>query len=177
MPQDVLLPTMLFRRDDARRLGFLVDPDNLSSDSELYLKLCAEGDVFAIASPACVYLKHGSNVSHKLKRSRRLLDHNLDHLVNPFAYAREKGMAEGFLDDFRRNCRLDESIGSAFLRLRLHDRGWYRECRNRVAARVPDVVRDVEASPAYRAKFALLARFGWALRRRYPLDDAVAGAH
>jgi len=174
-PQDVLLPSMVFRRNDAKRLGFLADPDNLSCDSELYLKLCAEGQVFVVPDPACVYVKHGANIIYKLKMTRRLLDHNLDYLVNSFAYARERTLPQDCLQAFRRNAHLDHSIGSAFLRLRLHSEAWYRECRERVAAKIPDVVHDVESAAGYRAKRLLIAAAGPLLRARYPLEDLPAG--
>lgn len=176
-PQDVLLPTMVFRRADASRLGFLDDPDNLSCDSELYLKLCAEGWVYAFARSACVYVKHGENLIYRIKATRRLLAHNLDHLVNPFAYARERDMPATSLASFRRNVQLDRAIATTFLRLRLHNKRWLEECRARVVERVPDVVADVEASSFYRTRSVLLAVAGPMLRVRYPLEDSGSGVY
>lgn len=175
-PQDALLPSSVFRRADAKRLGFLDDPDNLCCDAELYLNLCAEGEVFVFPEPACVYLKHGANLIDRIVSTRRLLDHNLDFLVNPFVHARARGLPQAQVDAFRRNALLDRTIASTFLRLRLHDEAWFRECRDRIAAKIPDVVRDIERSFDYRAKRLLLAIGGRFLRARYPLVDLPSGS-
>lgn len=172
LPQDALLPTMVFRVADARRLGFLADPDNLSCDSELYLRLCTEGEVFAIPSPACVYVKHGGNLICKIKTNRRLLDRNLDHLVNPLVSAIRCGFAQATVMAFRQNTKLDHSIASTFLRLRLHDERWFQECRDRIAAKIPDIVDTIEASMQYRAKSVLVILLRSILQKRFPLSDS-----
>lgn len=176
-PQDAFLPTMVFRVADARRHNFLVDPDNLSCDSELYLSLCTEGHVFAIPTPACVYVKHGGNLIHRIKTTRRLLDHNLDHLVNPFAAAIDRGFPPASLLSFRARARLDLSISSTFLRLWLHDESWYQECRQRVAAKLPQIVDEIESSVSYRVKRLLIALARPLLRIRFPLVDSASAEH
>ena len=55
-PQDIILCNIVFNRAAAARLSFLSDPYNLSCDSELALKLCAEGPVYVVQEPVCVYL-------------------------------------------------------------------------------------------------------------------------
>jgi glycosyltransferase involved in cell wall biosynthesis len=175
-PQDAILCNMAFRRSDASRLGFLEEPDNLSCDSELYLKLCAEGSVYAIPEPVCVYLKHGANLVDRIRTSRRLLDRNLDHLVNPYAHAQRRGMPAISAAAFRVHSRLDHAIESTLLRLRLHDEQWYVECRDRLVRTAPEVVSEVECSAAYRAKWALLRAGRHYFKHRFPLDDCGAAA-
>lgn len=176
-PQDALLPTMVFRVDDARRLGFLTDPDNLSCDSELYLRLCTEGKVFAIPSPACVYVKHGGNLIYKIKTTRRLLDRNLDHLVNPLVSAIRCGFDQNTVMAFRENTKLDHSIASTFLRLKLHNEHWFRECRDRIAAKIPDIVSKIESSMRYRVKSLIIVLLRPIMRRRFPLSDSGIGEY
>jgi glycosyltransferase involved in cell wall biosynthesis len=175
-PQDAILCNMVFRRSDASRLRFLEEPSNLSCDSELYLSLCAEGSVYAIPEAVCVYLKHGANLIDRIRTSRRLLDRNLDHLVNPYAHARRRGMTTSAIHAFRVHSRLDHTVASTLLRLRLHDERWYAECRDRLVQTVPDVVAEVESSASYRAKWTLLHAGRQYFRRRYPLVEQGVGA-
>ncbi len=175
-PLDFVLATAVFRRVDARRLAFLDDPDNLSCDSELYLKLCCEGSVFAIPTAACVYVKHGGNLAARINTTRRLLAHNVGHLINPLAYARQQGLAEQARMSFRTNAKLDDFIAFTLLKLWLHDEDWYRECRGRIAASLPDVLDDVESSFGYRAKRTLIAALRPLMRRLFPLRDVAPGA-
>lgn len=177
LPQDAFLPTMVFRIADARRHSFLADPDNLSCDSELYLSLCTEGQVFAIPTPACVYVKHGKNLIHRIKTTRRLLDRNIDHLVNPFAAAIDRGFSPDSLSSFRDHTQLDHSIASTFLRLWLHNECWYQVCRQRVAAKLPQIVEEIESSLSYRTKRLLIALARPVLQSRFPLVDSARAEH
>jgi glycosyltransferase involved in cell wall biosynthesis len=175
-PLDFVLATAVFRRVDVRRLAFLDDPDNLSCDSEFYLKLCCEGKVFAIPTPACVYVKHGGNLAVRINTTRRLLAHNVRHVVNPLAYARLIGIPEQAQNSFRTNARLDEYIAFTLLKLWLHDESWYRECRDGIAAALPDVLCDVESSVEYRSKRMLIAALRPLLRKLFPLRETAPGA-
>jgi glycosyltransferase involved in cell wall biosynthesis len=173
-PQDAILCNMVFNKASAARLGFLSNPDNLSCDSELYLMLCAEGPVYAISDPVCVYLKHGANLVDRIRTSRTLIDNNLDHLVRPYAYARQRGMPADSVAQFRRNTGLDRSVSSTLLRLWLHDPSWYRHCRNRMAALCPELVTEVEDAFGHRLKRAVLSIGRNYFRNRYPLIDEQA---
>ena len=169
-PQDITLCNMVFRRADAQRLGFLDDPDNLSCDSAFYLRLCCEGPVFAVPEPVSVYLVHGHNLFQRIQRDHRLLDHNLDYLVLPWAHGLAHGVSPAALRDFRRNARIDAHIGKTLLRLRLHDEAWYQACRERLQYRVSELLCEVEAGWGYRLK-ALQYRLARArYRQRYPLS-------
>jgi glycosyltransferase involved in cell wall biosynthesis len=168
-PQDMTLCNMLFRVADARRLNFLADPDNLSCDSELALMLCCEGDVFAIPEPVSVYRKHGANLVNSINRSRRLMSHNLDHLVKPFAYAQERGLPAAQIAAFRVNARIDDAVRTTLLKQWLNNAQWYHDCRARLMAVAPDLVHEIEQPALYRATKLALALGRPAFRRRYPL--------
>jgi glycosyltransferase involved in cell wall biosynthesis len=170
-PQDMTLCNMVFRVADARRLNFLSDPDNLSCDSELALMLCCEGDVFAVPEPVSVYRKHGANLVNSIMRSRRLMSHNLDHLVRPFAYARERGLPAVQIAAFRANSRIDDAVRTTLLKQWINNARWYHDCRARLMAVAPDLVREIEQPALYRATKLALALGRVAFRRRYPLFD------
>jgi glycosyltransferase involved in cell wall biosynthesis len=174
-PQDITLCNMVFRRADAQRLGFLAEPDNLSCDSELYLLLCCEGPVFAMPEPVSVYRKHGANLVGRINGSRRLMDHNLDHLVRPLAYAQQRGMAAATIQAFRVNSRVDDAVRTTLLKLWLNNGSWYHECRNRLLAIAPDLIHDIERRPAYQLTRWALAVGRRQFRKRYPLSDGPPG--
>lgn len=170
-PQDAILCNMVFRRSDALRLGFLSNPDNLSCDSELYLKLCAEGSVYSVPDPVCVYLKHGANLVDKIGVTRKFLDGNIDYLIGSYAYAKQMGMDQAAIDAFRKNADVDRSLSSTLLRLWLHDPNWYSACRARMASLDEDLLRSVESSIGYGFKRSVLSLWKSYFRRRYPLID------
>ena len=170
-PQDMILCNIVFNKAAAARLNFLSDPNNLSCDSELHLKLCAEGQVYAFATPVCVYLKHGSNLGNRIRRSRVLLDHNIDHLLNPYLYARERDLDSASIASFRRNTQLDRHISTTLLLLRLHDERWHEECRTRLFSKAPELVREIELSSTYRFwRLAMSVARPYVIRS-YPLRD------
>lgn len=168
-PQDITLCNMVFKRADAARLGFLDDPDNLSCDSALYLRLCCEGPVFAVPDPVSVYLVHGNNLFERIQRQHQLLDKNLDYLALPYAHALALGVSTEALQAFRRNARLDQHVAKTLLRLRLHDEAWYQACRQRLQQLIPGVLREVESTWGYRLKWLSYRLARARYRRRYPL--------
>lgn len=175
-PQDITLCNMVFRRADAQRLGFLADPDNLSCDSELYLLLCCEGPVFAIPEPVSVYRKHGANLVRRINSSRRLMDHNLDHLVRPLAYARQQGVADAITQAFRANARIDDAVRTTLLKLWLNNSAWYHDCRNRLLTIAPALIHEIEHKAAYQLTRVALGLGRRYFRTHYPLSDDEPGS-
>ena len=171
-PQDIILCSMIFKRADVDRLGFLEDQYNLSCDSEFYLKLCLEGSVYALDTKASAYIKHGQNLVDAINRNRWLRDRNLDHLIKPYRYAEDKGIAFNRLQEFRKNSSLDRNVTNTFLLLRLHSEYWYAACRDRVASIVPELVDSIERSFEYRIKLILVSLGRSLLKRIFPVSDA-----
>lgn len=169
-PYDILFCNLVLPRQDAARLGFLRNPSNLSADSELYLKLCCEGSVFAVPAPVCVYRKHGTNVTHKIVRSPAFLQANLEHLVEPLLYAQARGMDAASIQRYVSNSRITQAISSALLRLMLHSRQAYEACRSDLAGKVPDLLARAESGPAHRAKKAIVRLAPGLLRKKYSME-------
>lgn len=169
-PQDIILCNMVFRRRDVSRLGLFAEPRNLSCDSEFYLKLCSEGNAFAIPRPVCMYVRHGGNLLDKNRTVRDYLEFNLNFMVHPYVYAMASKMDGKAVAEFRKNVELDSGIVYVLCRLRLAHEQLFIECRARLRELVPFVMKEIEATPGYRAKswFVLLLR---PLRlRRYRLS-------
>jgi len=168
-PQDITLCNMVFNRADAKRLGFLDNPSNLSCDSAFYLQLCCEGPVFAVAEPVSVYLVHGNNLFERIQQDHALLAANLDYLAVPYAHALKLGLPDAVVSAFRQNARLDAHVAKTLLRLRLHDEAWYRDCHAHLKGLIPEVLREVESTWGYRLKWLSYRLARGRYRRRYPL--------
>ncbi|MEX8501542.1 MAG: glycosyltransferase family 2 protein [Leptothrix ochracea] len=137
-PQDIILCNMLFRRSDARRLGFLLNEHNLSTDSELYLKLAVEGPVGVIPRPVCVYRWHPGNLIKTVHESPKLLRGNLEFLVLPYAHAKQLGVDQATLTAYRQNVQLPQQIEHTLKRLQQTDEALYQECLAFAERHVPE---------------------------------------
>jgi glycosyltransferase involved in cell wall biosynthesis len=93
-PQDFALCNVLFRRDRAVELDAFSNPDNVSCDSELFLKLCLLGPVGVIHVTAAAYRKHDTNLISRVNRDWRLLVHNTDYALGPYLMARRTGAVD-----------------------------------------------------------------------------------
>ena len=87
-PLDFMLCNVLFRTDIARSFEPFSNEQNLSGDSELFLKMCLAGRVGVIKDPATVYRVHPTSITHKIRQDPALLVHNLDHLIRPYQLAK-----------------------------------------------------------------------------------------
>lgn len=142
-PQDIILCNMLFRRSDAQRLGFLVNEHNLSTDSELYLKLAVEGSVGVIPRPVCVYRWHPGNLIKTVHASPKLMRGNLEFLVLPYAHARQLGIDISILNTYRDNVRLPLQIEETLKALQSTDQAMYRECLDFAQRHVPEFMPKI----------------------------------
>jgi hypothetical protein len=170
-PQDIILCNMVFNKKSASRLGFLSNDNNLSCDSELYLKLCLEGYVYAFPDPVCVYLKHGDNLVDKITRSYCYLSNNIDYLLNPYISAKSLGLSRKLISDFRRNSRLDRNISTTLLKLWIHDYQWYRSFRYRIDIIAPELLHEVEHSFLHLLRKFFVCLFRSYFRRKYPVSS------
>jgi hypothetical protein len=139
-PQDIILCNLLFRISDARRLGFLNNENNLSTDSELYLKLCAEGQVGVIPRSVCVYRWHPGNLIKTVQQVPERLAGNLEFLVLPYAHARNRGVDAQTLATFRHNIGLGAKIRDTLASLYRQDRDLYAATLTMVRREVPELM-------------------------------------
>ena len=142
-PQDVILCNMLFRRSDARRLDFLLNEDNLSADSELYLKLAVEGRVGVIPRPVCVYRWHPGNLIKTVHASPKLLRGNLEFLVLPYTHSKKLGIDPPTLDAYRHNVQLQKQIEHTLNRLRQTDAALYEDCLAFTKRHAPELMPKI----------------------------------
>jgi glycosyltransferase involved in cell wall biosynthesis len=168
-PQDIALCNMIFPRNAATRLGFLANPDNLSCDSEFYLKLAVEGRVGVIPHPVCVYRIHAGNLIKTVDRSARLMRGNLDFLVNPYVHALACNVPKTYLERYRENTKMVAWIDATLFRLALYDRKVYHETLSSLCKTIPSIMQMVGRSVSIRIKLGLALNAPWLLRNRYKI--------
>ncbi len=161
-PQDLILCNVVFNRRDAARLGFLSNGNNLSSDSELCLKLALEGTVGIIRRPVCVYRVHAGNLTKRIAGSASLLRGNLEYLIHPYSYGKTLGVPSDVLERYRSNALLDATARHTLLRTGLHSREAHAECRCFLKEQAPEILHAAESGWAYRVQ-RLVALYGSSL--------------
>lgn len=161
-PQDFTLCNVVFNRQLAIELNSFSNPNNLSCDSELFLKLCMLGDVGVVKGPVSVYCFHSGNLIKTVGTSAELAYGNLDFLVNPYAFAKGRASASQ-LAQYQQNVRLKEVVAACLLAMARSGWSRYSWCRRDLMTRVPDIVDAAMGSMRYRLRiyrYCIRAWFG-----------------
>lgn len=148
-PQDFILSNIVFNKHDAIRLGFPRNPLNLCSDSELFLNLCLEGQVFAINRNVIDYTIHGNNFITKVSQVKELYTSNTEYLIYPYLYAQKLGIANDVIKTFLKHTHLHANIVNALIALKVNNRSWHQEYRQQLKHLAPNLLKDVESSFLY----------------------------
>ncbi|MDD5296567.1 MAG: glycosyltransferase [Rhodocyclaceae bacterium] len=161
-PQDFTLCNVLFDRNRAAELGAFSNPDNLSCDSELFLKLAAIGYVGIIKGPVSVYRSHPGNLIKTVSKSARFAYGGIDAFVSPYIFSKGRISEESRLD-FRRNTKIERLIARLLLVIACHDWALYLKCRGELENTVPELCSPISGSTGYRLILFLCRFGGWFL--------------
>lgn len=88
-PIDFLLCNVLFPTNKSKKLGAFQSNNNLSCDTELFLKLCMTGNVAIIKTPVSLYRIHSRNLLRKVRAEPTYLIGNFESVLNPYLFAKE----------------------------------------------------------------------------------------
>lgn len=88
-PQDFALCGVLFNTAVALSLNPFLNRDNLSCDSELFLKMCLLGNVGIVKDFEYVYRVHPLNMIKKINQNIDLMVNNLEYLIEPYLMAKK----------------------------------------------------------------------------------------
>lgn len=91
-PQDLTLCNVLFNRNKALELNSFSNDKNLTCDSELFLNLCLLGKIGVVKDFASVYRVHSTNLIGKLGIDYEFFINSLDHLTEPYNFAKKEGI-------------------------------------------------------------------------------------
>lgn len=145
-PQDFILSNVVFNRKAVMDFNFPRNPFNLSSDSELFLTLCLEGDVYAVSRRVMDYTLHGENFVSKISKFKELYTNNNDHLIYPYLHAIQKNIDINDLKEFTKNSNLRNIIVNTLLNLELVNPNWHQEYRNQLKRIMPQYLDEIESS-------------------------------
>lgn len=158
-PQDFTLCNVVFPRQRARELNAFANPHNLSCDSELFLKLAASGDVGVIRACVSVYRFHASNLIHTVNRSPELAYANLDHLLEPYRFAKDRIPAQQ-LAAYVAHTRLLRRTLTGLLMIACLDHAAYRQARQDLLLRFPELLGPALCSLRHRSLAGLARHAG-----------------
>jgi len=151
-PQDFILSNVIFHRRSVMDFHFPRNPLNLSSDSELFLTLCLEGDAYAIPKRVMDYTLHSENFVKKISQFKELYTNNNDHLIYPYIHAIEKNITSNDLEEFVKNSNLKSVIVNTLLNLKMVNPYWYEEYRNQLRSLIPHYLDEIESGFYYHKK-------------------------
>jgi glycosyltransferase involved in cell wall biosynthesis len=95
-PHAFILCNVLFSRKLALKLNAFSNPNNISCDSELFLKMCLHGKVGVVNDFLSVYTIHSSNLIESMNYDDELIVNNIDHLIEPYKEAKSSGLFKDY---------------------------------------------------------------------------------
>lgn len=171
-PQDFTLCNVVFNRHLSIELNGFSNPNNLSCDSELFLKLALMGDVGVIKGPVSVCRFHSGNLIKTIIKSPDLMYGNMDYLLSPYMFAKER-VTPAQLDVFKDNVTLLPFVANSLLIIACFSWEKFLKCREEIAARVPELFDEATNLFSFRIKL-FLCRFGsWGLPVYFMLREKI----
>lgn len=115
-PQDFALCNVLFNKKASLDCGAFVNSNNLSCDTELFLRLCLKGSVGVIPDFSSIYRVHSGNLLKSASRNVDLVMGSLDSLLVPLIEAEKNHLNRALIQDFVHNSRIKREILVALLK-------------------------------------------------------------
>ncbi|MBL7669062.1 MAG: glycosyltransferase family 2 protein [Bdellovibrionaceae bacterium] len=109
-PQDFALCNVLFNRKSALECDAFMNSNNLSCDTELFLRLCLRGSVGVIQEYSSIYRVHSGNLLKSASRNIDLVMGSLDSLLVPLLEAEKAHMDPDVIRSFVVNSRIKREI-------------------------------------------------------------------
>jgi len=121
-PQDFALCNVLFDRKLALNLKAFSNPNNLSCDSELFLRLCLRGKVGVVHEYSSIYRVHSGNLLKTASKNMDLVVGSLDSLLVPLADAEQMRVETATILEFVNNSKLKREIIVCLLKISMVSR-------------------------------------------------------
>lgn len=169
-PQDFTLCNVIFDRKAALAQKTFDNPENLSCDSELFLKLCLMGSVGVVKDYVSVYRVHDKNLIKTVRLEYSKLISSMESLFHAGSLAQEMFL-EGHLECSREDLADWQSrnlvSGAQYIllhTLRFHPK-FYQDSCDVIDGYCAGMVQRAMKSPMFRAKMFALALYNFVLRR------------
>lgn len=138
-PQDFVLCNILFNKKLSADCGAFLNANNLSCDTELFLRLCLRGKVGVVDQYSSIYRVHFGNLLKSVNKNTDLVIGNLDSLLLPLIEAEKAHLGAGFIKDFILNSEIKREILVSLLKTaavnRSRARTLYLELKNLLSGR------------------------------------------
>lgn len=121
-PQDFALCNILFNKKLAIECGAFTNANNLSCDTELFLRLCLLGKVGVVKEYSSVYRVHSENLLKTVSKNTDLIQGSLDSLLKPLLEAQKQGVESELIRDFILNSQLKREIFVCLLKISSNSR-------------------------------------------------------
>lgn len=121
-PQDFTLCNVIFRRADAIEQEAFHNPNNLSCDSELFLRMSLLGKVGVCADRVSVYRRHSANLISGFYLNFDHLVHNTELFLLPYRLALRSGRLSARDLDLWRSKNMARNLRWTIRMLRKHHR-------------------------------------------------------
>lgn len=167
-PQDFTLCNVIFNRKMAIELNAFSNADNISCDSELFLKLALKGDVGVVKGPVSVYRFHSGNLLKTLSSSPRLIGGNIDFILSPYLFAKPIIPAE-LMSVFRKNSNIEGSVAYSLLMVACFSWPMYIEYKDKILSKAPELLELAINSKRFQLKLVYCRFAGWS----YPAVFAI----
>lgn len=131
-PQDFALCNVLFNRDLSKELNAFSNPNNLSCDSELFLRSCLRGQVGVVQDYSSIYRVHSGNLLKTASKSVDLVVGSLDSLLVPLEEAERMNVENSTIREFVANSRLKTEIIVCLLKISSVNPGFAKELNQKL---------------------------------------------
>lgn len=122
-PQDFALCNVLFDRKLSKEQEAFQNANNLSCDTELFLRLCLIGDVGVVDGYSSIYRVHSGNLLKTASKNLDLVVGSLDSLVKPLLAAERAHVDPAIIKSFITNSRIRREIMVSLLKTSALNRG------------------------------------------------------
>ncbi len=121
-PQDFTLCNVIFRRDAAIEQDAFHNPNNLSCDSELFLRMSLLGKVGVCPDHVSVYRRHSTNLINAVHLNFDQLVHNTELFLMPYRLALRSGRLSTHKLEFWRSKKVARNLRWTVSMLRRYHR-------------------------------------------------------
>lgn len=143
-PQDFALCNVLFNRKLASELKAFSNPNNLSCDTELFLRLCLRGKVGVVQEYSSIYRVHSGNLLKTAGKNIDLVVGSLDSLLVPLAEAERMIVDPFVIKEFVVNSKLKREIIVCLIKMSMvspdQARNLNRDLQKRLANKGYDIL-------------------------------------
>ncbi len=144
LPQDFTLCNILFKTDLSIKLNAFSDDMNICCDSELFSRMCLNGNVGFIKDKTTVYNMHSNNLIKKFFSNDKYISSDLISKKNIYDEASKIGLFNSNeLNNFKKKY-INESLESILFRVIMQERNEYTRIYKNISISYPELSSNIK---------------------------------